>query len=154
MSLKLSKVFEKGNTLTEELADFDRTLGKVLFLNAEKVMRFEDYMPEGEDGEIKSRPTDDIAYYEVNVYSEGLEKQISVKMPAETDFSAFEYEDEIKLTNRVLNFWNDKEYNTNGRPNYYSGQKWNAEGIEKVGKSNSKPEQSPKPETKNNEPKK
>ena len=111
-----------------------------------------------ETGEIKRYPTDKVDYYEVNIYSDAQDKQIVVKMPAEADFSGLEYEDEIKLTNRSINFWSDKElvHTGNGqfRTNYFSGEKWNAEGIEKVGKSNSKPEQSPKPEPKNNEPKK
>ena len=34
MSLKLSKIFEKENKLTEEIGDFDKALGKVLFLHA------------------------------------------------------------------------------------------------------------------------
>ena len=40
MSLKLSKTFEKENKLTEEVGDFDKALGKVLFLSAEPVMIF------------------------------------------------------------------------------------------------------------------
>ena len=166
MSLKLSKVFEKENKLTEEIGDFDKALGKVLFLHAESVMVFEDGEPNEETGEIKrvvssllmQIDADKVDYYEVNVYSDAQDKQIVVKMPAEADFSGIEYEDEIKLTNRSINFWSDKEIVPTGngqfRTNYFSGEKWNAEGIEKVGKSNSKPEQSPKPEAKNNEPKK
>lgn len=158
MTLKLSKDFKKENTLTEELGDFDKALGKVLFLYPEPNFVYADGEPDEETGEIKRYPTDVIEYYELNVYSEGLGKQIVVKMPAETDFSGFEYEEEIKLTERLINYWSSKEVVSTGngqfRTNYYSGEKWNAEGIEKVGKSNSKPEQSPKPETKNNEPKK
>lgn len=158
MSLKLSKVFEKENKLTEEIGDFDKALGKVLFLHAEPVMVFEDGEPNEETGEIKRYPTDKVDYYEVNIYSDAQDKQIVVKMPAEADFSGIEYEDEIKLTNRSINFWSDKEIVPTGngqfRTNYFSGEKWNAEGIERVGKSNSKPEQTAKPEAKNNEPKK
>lgn len=109
MSLKLSKVFEKENKLTEEIGNFDKALGKVLFLHAEPVMVFEDGEPNEETGEIKRYPTDKVDYYEVNVYSDAQDKQIVVKMPAEADFSGLEYEDEIKLTNRSINFWSDKE---------------------------------------------
>lgn len=158
MSLKLSKDFKKENKLTEELGDFDKALGKLLFLYPEPVMVFEDGEPNEETGEIKRYPTDIVEYYEVNIYSEGQGKQIVVKMPSDIDFSGFEYEDEVKLVNRSLNFWADKEIVPTGkdqfRTNYFSGEKWNAKGIEKVGKSNSKPEQSPKPEAKNNESKK
>ncbi|MCJ7967713.1 MAG: YdcP family protein [Lactococcus lactis] len=157
MSLKLSKVFEKENKLTEELGDFDKALGKTLFLNAESVMVFEDYMPEGDEGEIKRRPTDIIEYYEVNIYSEGQGQQIIVKMPADIDFSDFNYEEEVKLINRSLNFWSDKEIVSNGngqfRTNYFSGQKWNAEGIEKVNKAQTT-SATPKSENKSNEQKK
>lgn len=157
MSIKFSKVFEKENKLTEELGDFNKALGKTLFLYAEPVMVFEDYMPEGEDGEIKRRPTDVIDYYEVNIYSEGQEQQIVVKMPADIDFSEFNYEDEVKLTNRSLNFWSDKEVVPTGngqfRTNYFSGQKWNAEGIEKMNKTQV-PTTTPKSENKPNDQKK
>ena len=105
MSLKLSKIFEKENKLTEEIGDFDKALGKVLFLHAEPVMVFEDGEPNEETGEIKRYPTDKVDYYEVNVYSDAQDKQIVVKMPAEADLSGLEYEDEIKLTNRSINFW-------------------------------------------------
>lgn len=70
MSLKLSKVFEKENKLTEEIGDFDKALGKVLFLHAESVMVFEDGEPNEETGEIKRYPTDKVDYYEVNIYSD------------------------------------------------------------------------------------
>ena len=91
MSLKLSKVFEKENKLTEEIGDFDKALGKVLFLHAEPVMVFEDGEPNEETGEIKRYPTDKVDYYEVNVYSDAQDKQIVVKMPAEADFSGLDY---------------------------------------------------------------
>lgn len=155
MSLKLSKTFEKENKLTEEVGDFDKALGKVLFLSAEPVMIFEDYMPEGEDGELRSRPTDNVDYYEVNIYSEGQGKQIAVKMPAETKFEGLNYEDEVKLTDRSLNFWQDKEIVSTGngqfRTNYFSGEKWNAREIEKVNKNQNAPIV---PKSENNEHKK
>lgn len=143
MSLKLSEDFKEQNKLTEEKANFDKTLGKVLFLFSEPAIVFEDYLSEdeGEEGVIKSRPTDTIKHYEVNVYSEGLGKQIEVKMPAETNFEGLNFEDEVKLTERSVIFWSEKEKIPTGngqfRMSYSSGLKWNAEGIEKANKSQS-----------------
>ncbi|OUK01649.1 DUF961 family protein, partial [Lactococcus petauri] len=107
MTLKLSTVFEKQNVLTEEIADFDKALGKLLFMSAEPQMIFEDY--EAEEGEIKSRITEEVDYYNVKLYSEAMEEQIEVKMSASTKFDGIDYEDEVKLGNRSAFFWNDKE---------------------------------------------
>lgn len=150
MTLKLSPVFEKQNVLTEEIADFDKGLGKLTFQTAVPQMVYEDY--EAEEGEIKRRPTNVVDYYEVKLYSEALGEQIEVKMPASTKFDGIEFEDEIKLGNRSAFFWNDKEATTyagQNRTNYYDGVKFRADSIEKASKVNhSNPTAAPKPENK------
>lgn len=137
MTLKLSTVFEKQNVLTEEIADFDKGLGKLTFQTAVPQMVYEDY--EAEEGEIKRRPTNVVDYYEVKLYSEALGEQIEVKMPESTKFDGIEFEDEVKLGNRSAFFWNDKEvttYNGQTRTNYYDGVKFRADSIEKASKVN------------------
>nr|UKS69236.1 DUF961 family protein [Lactococcus garvieae] len=137
MTLKLSTVFEKQNVLTEEIADFDKGLGKLTFQTAVPQMVYEDYEAEG--GEIKRRPTNVVDYYEVKLYSEALGEQIEVKMPESTKFDGIEFEDEVKLGNRSAFFWNDKEvttYNGQTRTNYYDGVKFRADSIEKASKVN------------------
>lgn len=150
MTLKLSTVFEKQNVLTEEIADFDKALGKLLFMSAEPQMIFEDY--EAEEGEIKSRITEEVDYYNVKLYSEAMEEQIEVKMPSATKFDDIDYEDEVKLGNRSAFFWNDKEVTTyagQNRTNYYDGVKFRAYSIEKASKVNhSNQTAAPKPENK------
>ncbi|WP_251713334.1 DUF961 family protein [Lactococcus ileimucosae] len=136
MVLKLSKDFTKQNELTEEFGDFDKGLGKLLFLSAEAQLRYEDY--EAEEGEIKRRPTDEVDYYEVKLYSEAMGEQIEVKMPADTAFDGLDYEDEVKLVHPSAFFWSEKElsvFNGQSRVHYYDGVKFRAEKIEKVGKS-------------------
>lgn len=150
MTLKLSTVFEKQNVLTEEIADFDKGLGKLTFQTAVPQMVYEDY--EAEEGEIKRRPTNVVDYYEVKLYSEALGEQIEVKMPESTKFDGIEFEDEVKLGNRSAFFWNDKEvttYNGQTRTNYYDGVKFRADSIEKASKVNhSNQTAAPKPENK------
>lgn len=150
MTLKLSTVFEKQNVLTEEIADFDKGLGKLTFQTAVPQMVYEDY--EAEEGEIKRRPTNVVDYYEVKLYSEALGEQIEVKMPESTKFDGIEFEDEVKLGNRSAFFWNDKEvttYNGQIRTNYYDGVKFRADSIEKASKVNhSNQTAAPKPENK------
>lgn len=150
MTLKLSTVFEKQNVLTEEIADFDKGLGKLTFQTAVPQMVYEDY--EAEEGEIKRRPTNVVDYYEVKLYSEALGEQVEVKMPESTKFDGIEFEDEVKLGNRSAFFWNDKEvttYNGQTRTNYYDGVKFRADSIEKASKVNhSNPTAAPKPENK------
>lgn len=150
MTLKLSTVFEKQNVLTEEIADFDKGLGKLTFQTAVPVMVFEDY--EAEEGEIKRRPTDKVDYYEVKLYSEVLGEQIEVKMPAGTSFDGIEFEDEVKLGERSAFFWSDKEvreFNGQQTIRYYDGVKFRADSIEKASKANhSNPTAAPKPENK------
>ncbi|WP_285142080.1 DUF961 family protein [Lactococcus petauri] len=150
MTLKLSTVFEKQNVLTEEIADFDKGLGKLTFQTAVPQMVYEDY--EAEEGEIKRRPTNVVDYYEVKLYSEALGEQIEVKMPEFTKFDGIEFEDEVKLGNRSAFFWNDKEVTTyagQNRTNYYDGVKFRADSIEKASKVNhSNPTAAPKPENK------
>lgn len=150
MTLKLSTVFEKQNVLTEEIADFDKGLGKLTFQTAVPQMVYEDYEAEG--GEIKRRPTNVVDYYEVKLYSEALGEQIEVKMPESTKFDGIEFEDEVKLGNRSAFFWNDKEvttYNGQTRTNYYDGVKFRADSIEKASKVNhSNPTAAPKAENK------
>ncbi|WP_213495640.1 MULTISPECIES: DUF961 family protein [Lactococcus] len=150
MTLKLSTVFEKQNVLTEEIADFDKGLGKLTFQTAVPQMVYEDYEAEG--GEIKRRPTNVVDYYEVKLYSEALGEQIEVKMPESTKFDGIEFEDEVKLGNRSAFFWNDKEvttYNGQTRTNYYDGVKFRADSIEKASKVNhSNQTAAPKPENK------
>ncbi|WP_285119633.1 DUF961 family protein [Lactococcus petauri] len=150
MTLKLSTVFEKQNVLTEEIADFDKGLGKLTFQTAVPQKVYEDY--EAEEGEIKRRPTNVVDYYEVKLYSEALGEQIEVKMPESTKFDGIEFEDEVKLGNRSAFFWNDKEvttYNGQTRTNYYDGVKFRADSIEKASKVNhSNQTAAPKPENK------
>lgn len=137
MALKLNTVFEKQNELNEETCDFDQTLGKVTFQTAVPQMVYEDY--EAEEGEIKSRPTDEVRYYEVVIYSEALGEQIEVKMPAATSFDGIEYGDEVKLGERSVVFWTDREVREiNGQQiiRYYDGVKFRADRIEKAGHVN------------------
>lgn len=154
MALKLNTVFEKQNELNEEMCDFNQTLGKLTFQTAVPQMVYEDY--EAEEGEIKTRPTDEVDYYEVKLYSEALGEQIEVKMPADTSFDGIEFGDEVKLGERSVFFWTDREIREiNGQkiPRYYDGVKFRAEHIEKAGHVNtssatSVPKSGNKPENK------